>query len=95
MDFDNTWVKIDLSAIEANIDAVAAKANVPVMAVIKADAYGHGAVPIARLLEKKCAFFGVSSMLEAMELRSAGIRLPILILGATPDDASTLRWTPA
>ena len=90
MDFDNTWVKIDLSAIEANIDAVAAKANVPVMAVIKADAYGHGAVPIARLLEKKCAFFGVSSMLEAMELRSAGIRLPILILGATPDDAYPL-----
>ena len=90
MDFDNTWVKIDLSAIEANIDAVAAKANVPVMAVIKADAYGHGAVPIARLLEKKCAFFGVSSMLEAMELRSAGIRLPILILGATPDDAHPL-----
>ena len=90
MDFDNTWVKIDLSAIEANIDAVGAKANVPVMAVIKADAYGHGAVPIARLLEKKCAFFGVSSMLEAMELRSAGIRLPILILGATPDDAYPL-----
>lgn len=90
MDFDNTWVKIDLSAIEANIDAVAAKANVPVMAVIKADAYGHGAVPIARLLEEKCAFFGVSSMLEAMELRSAGIRLPILILGATPDDAYPL-----
>ena len=90
MDFDNTWVKIDLSAIEANIDAVAAKANVPVMAVIKADAYGHGAVPIARLLEKKCAFFGVSSMLEAMELRSAGIRLPILILGVTPDDAYPL-----
>ena len=90
MDFDNTWVKIDLSAIEANIDAIAAKANVPVMAVIKADAYGHGAVPIARLLEKKCAFFGVSSMLEAKELRSAGIRLPILILGATPDDAYPL-----
>ena len=34
MDFDNTWVKIDLSAIEANIDAVADKANVPVMAII-------------------------------------------------------------
>ena len=84
MDFDNTWVKIDLSAIEANIDAVAAKANVPVMAVIKADAYGHGAVPIARLLEKKCAFFGVSSMLEAMELRRAGLQTPILILGYTP-----------
>ena len=87
MDFDNTWVKIDLSAIEANIDAVAAKANVPVMAVIKADAYGHGAVPIARLLEKKCAFFGVSSMLEAMELRRAGLDNPILILGYTPVSA--------
>jgi len=84
MPFDNTWVQIDLDAIEQNISAVQAKAGVPVMAIIKADAYGHGAVPVARLLEKTCAFFGVSSLLEALELRRAGIRVPILILGATP-----------
>ena len=57
------------------------------MAVIKADAYGHGAVPVARLLQTRCAFFGVSSMLEAMELRQAGLDTPILILGHTPVEA--------
>ena len=87
MNFDNTRVRIDLDAISRNFDAISRKAGVPVMAVIKADAYGHGAIPVARLLEKKCAFFGVSSMLEAMELRRAGLRTPILILGHTPIQA--------
>jgi len=85
--FDSTLVRIDLDAISENFDAVHAKAGVAVMAVIKADAYGHGAVPIARHLQEKCAFFGVSSMLEAMELRQAGLRTPILILGHTPAGA--------
>lgn len=87
MHHDNTYVTIDLDAIERNIEAVRSKAGVPVMAVVKADAYGHGAVPVAKLLEKKCAFFGVSSISEALELRSAGIRTPILILGHTPSAA--------
>ncbi len=87
MNFDNTRVKIDLDAISRNMDAIREKAGVPVMAVIKADAYGHGAVQVARLLERKCAFFGVSSMLEAMELRRAGLRTPILVLGHTPINA--------
>ena len=84
LNFDNTRVEIDLDAIGRNFDAVCAKAGVDVMAVIKADAYGHGAIQVARLLQDKCAFFGVSSMLEAMELRKAGLRTPILILGQTP-----------
>lgn len=84
MNFDSTWAVIDLDAISANFDAVRAKVGVSVMAVIKADAYGHGAVQVARLLEEKCAFFGVSSMLEAMELRRAGLTKPILVLGYTP-----------
>lgn len=84
MNYDNTHVVIDLDAIAHNLDAVREKSNTAVMAVIKADAYGHGAVPIARLLEKKCAFFGVSSLTEALELRNAGITIPILILGRTP-----------
>ena len=87
MNFDSTRVKISLDAIERNFDAVLEKAGVPVMAVVKADAYGHGAVQIARLLQDKCAFFGVSSMLEAMELRKAGLKNPILILGHTPISA--------
>ena len=81
---DNTYVKIDLDAIAENFDAVCHKAGTDVMAVVKADAYGHGAVQIAHLLEDKCAFFGVSSMQEAQELRHTGIQKPILILGHTP-----------
>lgn len=87
MDFDSTRVKIDLDAIASNMDAILEKAGVPVMAVVKADAYGHGAVQVARLLQDKCAFFCVSSILEAMELRQAGLSTPILILGHTPADA--------
>ena len=87
MNFDSTRVKIDLDAISDNFDAIRRKAGVPVMAVIKADAYGHGAIQVARLLKDKCAFFGVSSMLEAMELRQAGLPTPILILGHTPVNA--------
>ena len=84
MNYDSTRVKIDLDAISANFDAIAAKTKVPVMAVIKADAYGHGAIQVAQLLQNRAAFFGVSSMLEATELRRAGLTNPILILGHTP-----------
>lgn len=87
MNFDHTYVKIDLDQIARNFSAVQKKTGVPVMAVVKADAYGHGAVQVARLLSGMCAFFGVSSMLEALELRRAGISEPILILGKTPVDA--------
>jgi len=85
--FDNTYVTIDLDAISANFRAIRQKAGVPVMAVVKADAYGHGAIQIARHLQDQCAFFGVSSILEAMELRQAGLSTPILILGQTPVSA--------
>ena len=87
MNFDSTRVKIDLDAISDNFDAIREKAGVPVMAIVKADAYGHGAIQVARLLQDRCAFFGVSSMLEAMELRQAGLSTPILILGHTPVSA--------
>ena len=84
MNYDNTYVEIDLDAISANFDAIQKKAGVKVMAIVKADAYGHGAIQIARLLEEKCSFFGVSSVAEALELRQAGLSKPILILGYTP-----------
>ena len=80
----NNYVKINMDAILHNYRAVCKKTGVPVMAVIKADAYGHGAVQIAHLLEKECPYFGVSSVSEALELRQAGISQPILILGHTP-----------
>ena len=53
MSHDCTRAIIDLDAVSSNFDAVCRKAKVPVMAVIKADAYGHGAVPIARLHRRK------------------------------------------
>ena len=81
---DNSYAIIDLDAIEKNIAAVQRKAGVPVMAIVKANAYGHGSVEVARHLENHCAFFGVASVSEALELRHAGIRKPILILGHTP-----------
>lgn len=87
MNFGCTQLIIDLDAIRHNINEVKQRAGVPVMAIIKADAYGHGAVEIARHLDGDCAFFGVSSMLEALELRQAEIEKPILILGYTPVDA--------
>lgn len=80
----NNYVKINTDAILANYRAVCQKTGVPVMAVIKADAYGHGAVQVAHLLEQECPFFGVSSVSEALELRQANIQQPILILGHTP-----------
>ena len=84
MNYDLTYVNINLDTIARNFEVVQKKAGVPVMAVVKADAYGHGAIQVARLLQDKCAFFGVSSMLEALELRHAGLTKPILILGKTP-----------
>ncbi len=84
---DSTWVTIDLDAMDQNFDAIQNKAGCSVMAIIKADAYGHGAIPIARLLQEKSAFFGVSSIGEALELRKAGLTIPILILGYTPTNA--------
>jgi len=87
LNYDNTYVSIDLDVIDANFDAIAAKAGTQVMAVVKADAYGHGAVRVAKVLRDKCSFFGVSSMLEALELRQARILNPILILGHTPVSA--------
>jgi len=84
LNLNSTQLIIDLDAIRHNIRAVHERAGVPVMAIIKADAYGHGAVEIARHIDGDCAFFGVSSILEALELRQAGIEKPILILGYTP-----------
>ncbi len=87
MKFDNTHVTIDLDKIAYNFRVVAQQVGVPVLAVVKADAYGHGAIQVARQLEGSCGYFGVSSMLEALELRNAGIQTPILILGQIPPAA--------
>ena len=86
----NTYARIDLDAIADNFNAICSKAGKPVIAVIKANAYGHGAIPIARLLQEKCSFFGLANIAEALELRQAGIDTPILLLGHTPVEAFPL-----
>ena len=85
MEYQRVYASIDLDAIEHNIALVREKIpdGTALMLVIKADAYGHGAVPIAKAFEMSADYFGVAEMNEALELRRAGIRTPILILGYT------------
>jgi alanine racemase len=78
-----TWAEIDLDALAANFHVVKDRvgADVQMMAVVKANAYGHGAVECARRLEAEGAdWFGVALPEEGIELRSAGIAKPILCL---------------
>ena len=81
-----TWVEISLSKLRRNFERVReltnARSRRSVMAVIKADAYGHGAIPVAKCLAE-CGVdaFGVATVEEAVELRDAGIEQPILLLG--------------
>lgn len=84
MDFYNSYVRVDLDALAENFRNICQKAGTPVMAVIKADGYGHGSVALAKALEGQAAFFGVANISEALELRYAGIRLPILVLSRMP-----------
>lgn len=78
-----TEAKIDLDAVEYNYKNTRAKLpqNCKLLGVIKADAYGHGSVELAKFLENKCDFFGVACIEEAVELKKADIKTPILILG--------------
>lgn len=81
--YHRTYAQINLDAINRNINNVIEKidSKAKLLAVIKADAYGHGAVEIGRLLEDRCSFFGVACVAEALELINAGLTKPILILG--------------
>jgi len=85
--FRRTWAEIDLSAICHNYRSLRDKvdANSNIIAVVKADAYGHGVYRVASALKDEGAnFFAVSCLAEAEELRSIGIDCPVLILGYTP-----------
>ncbi len=79
-----TLAEIDPAAVQRNLGRVrqAVGPAVQVFGVVKADAYGHGAVPVARALEPLCDALAVSLVEEGLELRAGGIRAPILVLGA-------------
>src|SRR5919206_779758 len=79
-----TWADVDLDALASNFRAVRERvgAGVSVMGVVKADAYGHGAVECARRLAAEGAeWFGVASAEEGFALRDAGIEQPVLSFG--------------
>ena len=80
-----TFAEIDLAAIRHNFDQLKAKlpAGTHVLSIVKADAYGHGAVAVAHALESRTDFFAVSAVSEGVELRRAGITKPILLLSYT------------
>ncbi len=81
------WLEIDLDAVQSNLVVLreAAGPGVRVRPVVKADAYGHGAVPVARALEAAGVDgFCVAAFDEAVELRDAGIAAPILVLYPVP-----------
>lgn len=83
-----SWVEIDLNKIVEQARHIKAWTQRELIAVVKADAYGHGAVPVAKALESEASMFGVANVLEALKLKAAGIRMPIMVLGsALPEEA--------
>ncbi|MGN0526342.1 MAG: alanine racemase [Acutalibacteraceae bacterium] len=81
-----TWVEIDLDALEYNFNIAKSslKDNQKLLAVVKANAYGHGAVRVTKFLEDKADFLAVAAIDEALEIRHSGVKTPILILGPIP-----------
>jgi alanine racemase len=80
------WVEIDLGALAHNVRQLKSflAPQTALMAVVKADAYGHGVITVAQtVLESGASWLGVATVPEGIELREAGIKEPILILGAT------------
>lgn len=81
------WVEVDLRAIEGNVRLMQQQTGVEVMAVVKANGYGHGAVPVAQAAVLAGAtWLGVARPEEAYELRNADIDKPVLLLGFTPPE---------
>ena len=89
---NRSWIEVDLKAIAYNLTQVKKKIGKDnILACIKADAYAHGAISVAQTIEKKVDFFGVATVSEAKELREAGIKKSILILGTIlPEEASAV-----
>jgi alanine racemase len=87
------WVEIDLGALQRNAAAIAQHARARLLPMIKADAYGLGAIPVARVLEPLEPWgYGVATILEGIELRAAGIARPILIFSPlAPEELGDVR----
>jgi alanine racemase len=93
----STFARIDLGALAHNVTQVRAciAPSCEILAVVKANAYGHGSVPVTRALERlHVTRFGVASVEEGMTLRAAGIEAPVLVMGAvtTRDFPELIAW---
>lgn len=87
--YRDTWAEIDLSAIQYNIKQTKERLNhqTEIFAVVKANAYGHGMIPVAQVaLQNGASRLAVAFLDEALKLRKAGITAPILVLGASRPD---------
>ena len=101
--YERGYVKIDLDALESNMQAIRRRVgenrDIGIMGIVKADGYGHGAVPVAKTIEPYVAGYGVATIDEALILRRHGIQKPILVLGVTPqmrfDDLLNCNISPA
>ena len=83
--YNRVFARIDMDNLRFNLFQMKkrVKPDMKVLAVIKADAYGHGAVEIAKRIGDIADYYGVATIDEAIELRNAGIDTPILIIGYT------------
>lgn len=83
--YTRTYATVNLDALRSNLKAMQANLNegTGIIGVVKADAYGHGAVPVARAMEDQVCAYAVATVEEAMQLRRHGMTKPILVLGVT------------
>ena len=87
----STWAEINLNAIADNVRLIKDKTGVLVMAVVKANAYGHGLIHAAKAaLRGGATWLGVARIEEAVSLREAGLKCPILVVGYVPGELAEL-----
>ncbi len=84
-----TWCEINLDNLRNNFRKIKELTGVKILAGVKADAYGHGAVEVSKVLEEEgCNYLGVASVEEALELKKSGINIPILLLSPVTKEAA-------
>lgn len=83
--YNRIYARINVANLRYNIETMKSlvKPDMKVLIIVKADAYGHGAVEVAKFTEDMADYYGVATIDEAIELRAAGVRTPILIIGYT------------
>lgn len=84
-EYYRTFAEVSIDAIQNNLAQLKSKLkkDVLTLAIVKADAYGHGAVGVSRAIQNEVDYFGIAELMEAVELREAGVEKPILVLSYT------------